>query len=181
MRTVVPVARPSGYGDAMDSPRPLRLRGTVWNDLDVLFAYQRDPESVHMAAFTVSDPDDRDAFDTRWRRLFSDPSIDARTVTLGDEVVGSVIGFDSEGLREVSYWLGRRYWGFGLATAALSRYLADVATRPLHARTAADNTASRRVLTKCGFTVVGAGRGFAAGRGAEIAEDLWRLDGPGGA
>lgn len=32
-------------------------------DLDALFEQMRDPEAVHMAAFTPKGPDDREAFD----------------------------------------------------------------------------------------------------------------------
>jgi RimJ/RimL family protein N-acetyltransferase len=50
------------------------------------------------------------------------------------------------------------------------------ATRPLYARAASDNAASIRVLTKCGFLIVGEGRGFAHGRGEETDEVVLRLD-----
>jgi RimJ/RimL family protein N-acetyltransferase len=48
--------------------------------------------------------------------------------------------------------------------------LAEEPERPLHARVAADNPASRRVLEKCGFVVSGHDRGFANARGEEIDE-----------
>ena len=41
---------------------------------------------------------------------------------------------------------------------------------------ASDNAASIRVLTKCGFRVVGEGRGFAHGRNEETDEVVLRLD-----
>lgn len=50
-------------------------------------------------------------------------------------------------------------------------------TRPLHARAAADNAGSVRVLEKCGFTVTGTDRGYANARGAEIDEVLLTLAG----
>ena len=50
------------------------------------------------------------------------------------------------------------------------------ATRPLYAHAASDNAASIRVLTKCGFLIVGEGRGFAHGRGEETDEVVLRLD-----
>src|SRR4029079_18473427 len=46
----------------------------------------------------------------------------------------------------------------------------------LYARAASDNAASIRVLTKCGFRVVGEGRGFAHGRNEDIEEVVRRLD-----
>jgi RimJ/RimL family protein N-acetyltransferase len=48
-------------------------------------------------------------------------------------------------------------------------------TRPLHARVAYDNVASRRVLEKCGFRVIATERGFAEARSGEIEELVLRL------
>jgi RimJ/RimL family protein N-acetyltransferase len=48
-------------------------------------------------------------------------------------------------------------------------------TRPLRARVASDNVASRRVLEKCGFRVIATDRGFAEARAAEIEELVLRL------
>jgi RimJ/RimL family protein N-acetyltransferase len=50
------------------------------------------------------------------------------------------------------------------------------ATRPLCAAAARDNAGSIGVLTKCGFRVVGEGRGFAHGRNEETDEVVLRLD-----
>ena len=47
---------------------------------------------------------------------------------------------------------------------------------PLHARVAHDNVASRRVLEKCGFRVVGTDRGFVEARSREIDEIVLRLE-----
>ena len=48
-------------------------------------------------------------------------------------------------------------------------------SRPLTARVASDNVASRRVLEKCGFLVVATDHGFAQARSAEIEEYVLRL------
>jgi RimJ/RimL family protein N-acetyltransferase len=48
--------------------------------------------------------------------------------------------------------------------------------RPLHARVASDNVASRRVLEKCGFRVIATERGFAEARAGEIEEFVLRLE-----
>lgn len=155
----------------------LALRAVEARDLDAFFAQQRDPVARQMAAFTSADPDDRAAFDTHWRRIASDPRVVNRTIEFGGAVVGHVASFEQGGEREVTYWIARAHWGRGIATQALRLLMAEVPTRPLHARAAADNAASIRVLTKCGFAVCGADRGFAAARGAEIDEVLLRLDG----
>ena len=77
---------------------------------------------------------------------------------------------------EVTYWLGKSYWGQGIATQALTAFLDMVQVRPIFARVAKDNPASRRVLEKCGFTVCGEGRGYANARGTEIEELILRQD-----
>jgi RimJ/RimL family protein N-acetyltransferase len=59
---------------------------------------------------------------------------------------------------------------------ALEAFLCVDPTRPMHAHVAADNVGSLRVLEKCGFRVVGADRGYAEARGAEIEERVLLLD-----
>ena len=67
-------------------------------------------------------------------------------------------------------------WGRGIATRALQEFLELEATRPLYAHAASDNAASIRVLTKCGFLIVGEGREFAHGGNEETDEVELRLD-----
>jgi RimJ/RimL family protein N-acetyltransferase len=72
--------------------------------------------------------------------------------------------------------LERAYWGKGIATRALTPFLAQAnTTRPIYARVARDNLGSRRILEKCGFQVIGATKGFANAHGEEIAELLLEL------
>jgi RimJ/RimL family protein N-acetyltransferase len=153
------------------------LRAVDDADLDVLFEHWTDAESNHQAAFTVADPHDRQAFTDRWNRLRGDPSVIARTIDVEGAVAGSISSWDNDGVREVTYWLGREHWGKGVATRALAEFLAEVETsRPVRAATVFDNIGSQRVLEKCGFRRVGEGRGFANARGAEVDEVLFRLD-----
>ena len=83
--------------------------------------------------------------------------------------------FEQDGKPEVTYWIGREFWGKGIATKALAEFLGHVPVRPLYARAAKDNVASIRVLTKCGFCVTGEERGFANAQGAEIQELVLEL------
>jgi RimJ/RimL family protein N-acetyltransferase len=161
---------------AREGSGQLVLREVEDRDLSVLFEYSTDPDAIRMAAFTPPDPDDRSSFDRRWARLRSDDSTTNRVVEIDGRVVGHIASFDLEGHREVTYWIGREDWGRGLATRALQEFLQLEATRPLHARAASDNAASLRVLTKCGFRIVGEGRGFAHGRNEETDEVVLRLD-----
>jgi RimJ/RimL family protein N-acetyltransferase len=94
-------------------------------------------------------------------------------------VVGNVATFvdDEFGKQEVTYWIGKEFWGQGIATTALSRLLAEVTTRPIYGRAAKDNLGSIRVLEKCGFRITGQDRGFANARGKEIEEVILELTG----
>jgi RimJ/RimL family protein N-acetyltransferase len=84
-----------------------------------------------------------------------------------------VLSYEDDGKPEVSYWLGKAFWGQGIATQALKAFLADVnQTRPIYGRSAKDNLGSMRVLGKCGFQIIDEMKGFANARGKEIEEVL---------
>src|SRR5437762_7286180 len=154
----------------------LVLREIEDRDLGVLFEHSRDRDAIRMAAFTSPEADDRTSFEQRWARLRSDRSTTNRVIEIDGRVVGHIASFDLEGRREVTYWIGREDWGRGIATRALQEFLQLEATRPLHAGAACDNVESFRVLTQCGFVLVGEGRGFAYGRNEETDEVVLRLD-----
>ena len=80
-------------------------------------------------------------------------------------------------VREGGYWIDREYWGKGIATKALSRFLCQVTERPLCALVARHNTASIRVLEKCGFAIVELRRGSADARGPVVEEFTLKLSG----
>lgn len=153
----------------------LKLREVLDSDLPAFFAFQREPASIHMAAFTAKDPEDRGAFDAHWARIRSDDTIVIRTIEVDGKVVGSVLSYVLENTREVSYWIGQEFWGRGIATTALRAFLATQTQRPLFARVAKDNAGSVRVLEKCGFLVQSEAKGFANARGEEIEEFVMKL------
>src|SRR5262245_22120712 len=128
----------------------VRLREVTDSDLPVFFEQQCDPEANQMAAFPARD---RDAFWAHWTKILADPTKSVRTILLGDEVTGNIGSWEQDGQRLVGYWIGKTYWGKGVATAALSQFLNLVEARPLYAHVAKHNFASIRVLQKCGFTV----------------------------
>ena len=156
-------------------PDSVQLRPVADGDLPIFFEHQRDPLGVHMAAFTVENPDDRAAFDDHWRRLLSDPAILMRTIEVNGQPAGHVSSYVGDVGLEVTYWLGREYWGRGIASAALQAFLLVQTHRPLRGRAAADNAASLRVLEKCGFVETDRFAGFANARGATIEEVLLEL------
>jgi RimJ/RimL family protein N-acetyltransferase len=121
------------------------------DDLPIFYDHQRDPVANRMAAFQ---PRERDAFMTHWASILRDTSGVERTIELDGTVVGYVVLFGFEGRREVGYWIGREFWGRGVATRALSAFLDEVTERPIYAGVAKTNVASIRVLEKCGFTAM---------------------------
>ena len=152
------------------------LREVRDEDLAVLFEQWADPVAAQMAAFTVPDHMDRDAFECRWSRLRADETLINRAIVVDGEVAGTIGSWGDPREREVTYWIGRSYWGKGIATCALDAFLTVDLSRPLHARVASDNVASQRVLEKCGFRVIATERGFARARSREIAEVVLRLE-----
>lgn len=152
------------------------LREVRLDDLPLYYENQRDPKATWMAAFTVADPSDRDAFEVYWQKILAHDTITKRTILLGDEVVGSILCYQLLGAPNVAYWIWRDHWGKGIATAALELFLVVVEERPLVARIAADNAGSGRVLDKCGFERVGEERGHAHARGVKIDEIVFQLD-----
>jgi len=154
----------------------LTLREVRDQDLPLLFEQWADPVAAHMAAFTAPDHMDRDGFERRWSRLRADETVLTRVIVVDDEVAGTIGSWGEPGEREVTYWIGRSYWGKGIATDALNAFLAVEPSRPLHARVASDNVASRRVLEKCGFGVIATERSVAEARSSEIEELVLRLE-----
>jgi RimJ/RimL family protein N-acetyltransferase len=152
------------------------LRAVLDEDLDALFEMMRDPVAVRMAAFTASDPDDREAFDKHMARVLGSSEIRQRAVTVDGALVGSIASFAMDGDLEITYWLDRAWWGRGVAGRAVSAFLQEVTVdRPLFARAAGDNAGSLAVLRRAGFREIGREVSFAAGRGEEIEETVLRL------
>ena len=98
---------------------------------------------------------DREAFMAHWAKIMANPACALRAIIVGGEVAGNIGSWNGDAERLVGYWIGREFWGRGIATAALSQFLHYETTRPLTARVVKHNTASIRVLQKAGFTRVG--------------------------
>jgi RimJ/RimL family protein N-acetyltransferase len=90
-------------------------------------------------------------------------------------VAGYVLVHSWFGKPEVSYWIGREFWGRGIATQALAVFLAEAKARPLYARAAKDNIASICVLEKNGFKVFGEDKGFSNARRQDVEEFIFIL------
>jgi RimJ/RimL family protein N-acetyltransferase len=129
----------------------VQLRDVMADDLPIFFEQQLDPVATQMADFQ---PRDRDAFMTHWTtKVLRNDTATVRAILFNAQVAGNIVCWEQDGRWLIGYWLGREYWGKGIATQALSQFLQLVTTRPLYAYVAVHNLASRRVLEKCGFTL----------------------------
>jgi RimJ/RimL family protein N-acetyltransferase len=124
------------------------LREVEPSDLEIFYENQLDAEAVKMAAFPSRD---RDAFMAHWTKVRSEPSNIVRTIVCDGQVAGNIGSWIAENHRLIGYWIGREFWGRGVATAALAAFVAEVKERPLHAFVAKHNVGSIRVLEKCQF------------------------------
>jgi RimJ/RimL family protein N-acetyltransferase len=154
----------------------LLLRDVLPTDLPVFFEQQRDPLANHMAAFTAKDPDDQAAFNAHWDKVMADQGITIQTILYNHRVAGYILCHSWFGDPEISYWIGREYWGQGIATWALKEFLNFLEERPLFARVVKDNLASLRVLQKCGFTIMGEDRDYANARDQQVEEYILKLE-----
>lgn len=148
-------------------PPNIRLRPVSRGDLPLLYEMQTDPESNAMAG---TKPRTREAFFAGWERNFADPGVNGRVIEVvsgesggsgggpGGErptIVGTIARFQADGRDNVGYWIARPHWGRGIASRALSLFLAEETRRPLYATTASANTTSRLILERCGFRCTG--------------------------
>jgi RimJ/RimL family protein N-acetyltransferase len=128
----------------------VNLRNVTNEDLPIFFEHQCDPDAIRMAAFAARG---EDAFMAHWTKILADPTVTAKTILLDGQVAGNIVSWQSESRRLVGYWIGKNFWGKGVATRALSQFLEVVKERPLVAYVAKHNLGSIRVLEKCGFTI----------------------------
>jgi RimJ/RimL family protein N-acetyltransferase len=151
----------------------VQLRDAIETDLPIFYEQQLDPEAIQMAAFPSRN---RDAFIAHWLKILADDSVTIKTVLFKGDIAGNIVCFEQLGEREVGYWIGKDYWGKGIATTALIQFLEYIETRPLYAHVAKHNIASRRVLEKCGFKVAAEDKFFSKVFGEDIEEYILILD-----
>ena len=150
------------------------LRPVAADDLPIFFAHQLDPEATRLAAFPSRD---REAFFAHWNtNILGNPAAVSRTILLGDRVAGNIGAWTDAAANDrlICYWIGREFWGRGIASAAMSQFLRFESTRPLSARVAKHNLGSIRVLEKAGFARVGEDA-FSLPSGARAEEFIYFL------
>ena len=148
----------------------ISLRPVAEGDIDAFYEHQADPEASAMAVFPMRE---RAMLVEHWRRNLARSDNVARTILVDSAVAGHVVSWEADGRRLIGYWVGREFWGRGVATAAVRALLDEIAERPLFAFVATSNIGSIRVLEKNGF--------LPATSEPEVGEDgveewLFRLD-----
>jgi RimJ/RimL family protein N-acetyltransferase len=128
------------------------LREVQESDLHIFFQQQLEPEAIRMAAFP---PRDRGAFMAHWEKIMASAKTTVKTIVFAGRVAGNIVQWEEAGESKVGFWLGKEYWGKGIASAALGQFLGQVRKRPLYAHVAKHNVGSLRVLQKSGFVISG--------------------------
>jgi RimJ/RimL family protein N-acetyltransferase len=154
------------------APSAILLRDVIEDDLPIFFEQQLDPAATQMAAFPSRE---RPAFMAHWAKILADATVIAQTILFDEHVAGNIVSFELFVEREVGYWIGRQYWGKSIATMALAAFLEHVHARPLYAHVAKHNPGSRRVLEKCGFTIIGEDSGEPGASGERVEEYVLKL------
>ena len=141
------------------------LRDVIDADLPIFFEQQRDPEANQMAAFPARA---YEPFMAHWAKIRHEPTGVLKTILCDGQVAGNILSFEHGGQTEVGYWIGREFWGRGVATQALRLFLKQVLVRPLFAYVAQQNLGSLRVLEKCGFQRYGEEKSYSDTLGQDV-------------
>src|SRR5580704_3269906 len=104
------------------------LREVTQEDLPIFFEHQLDPEATRMAAFPARD---RDAFMAHWMKILGDETVTIKAILLDGQVAGNIVCWERDSKRLVGYWIGKAFWGKGVATRGLCSFLGVVKARPL--------------------------------------------------
>jgi len=135
------------------------LRGWCEGDADALVVHANDPQVARCLGERFPHPyalDDAQLFIAHALHAANER---AYAIEINGEACGGIGVQPGEGVErhsaELGYWLGRAYWGEGIATAAVRAIvphaLREMKLYRLQARVFADNPASMRVLEQCGF------------------------------
>src|SRR5262245_4386779 len=108
----------------------LGLREVDESDLPIFYEHQADEEACRVASFPSRD---WNTFVSHWRsKILGDPTARKMAIVVGSQVAGNMLSWERDGRRFVGYWVGRSFWGQGIATAALRLFLQHETARPLY-------------------------------------------------
>ena len=133
------------------------LRPWIDSDLDTYHRLLDDPALWQFMPETYPDPLTRDTAEGLLKLTSEGQHHFVRAVLWRHVPVGQVrFEYHRHGETELSYWIGRPYWGQGLATAAIATAMRlPQAQSGLIAKIHHANEASIRAITKAGFRASG--------------------------
>lgn len=153
-------------------PTNVELRPVLTEDVALFFEHHLEVRPLPVGASL----DERQAtFIAGWSQMLADKSVLARTIVSEGDVAGYVVCARQREQPTISSWLGRRFWGHGIATKAVKAFVDLVEERPVYARVAYDNLAALQVLRKTGFAIIGHDSFFSESHGYEIDEIICAL------
>lgn len=146
----------------------IKLREVLEEDLAIFYEQQNEPIANLMAAFPPRNEED---FMTHWKtKILGVKDSYKNTILFKDEVVGNLLSWKQDGRCFLGYWIGKEYWGKGIATAAVKEFLNNISERPVYAYVMKHNKGSIKVLEKCGFKFVGSEMSYSELHGEEREE-----------
>ena len=153
-------------------PTSVQLRPVLADDIALFFEHHLEVRPLPAGASVA---ERKATFADRWEQMLADETVLARTIVSGSEVAGYVVCAMQREKPTISSWLGRRFWGHGIATRAVQAFVDLVEERPVYARVAYDNLAALQVLRKTGFVITGHDSFFSEAHGYEIDEIICAL------
>lgn len=153
----------------------ITLRKVETEDLEQFFIFQQDADAAHMAAFASTNPKDRRVFDHHWGELLNSDDTIVRTIDRDGQPVGSIAAFEDESSREITFWIEKRFWGQGITTEAVEKFLTEFPERPVTARVVVDNLGTLKILESLGFSEVGEESSFSNVRAKVVQEKILQL------
>ncbi|HOY22064.1 MAG TPA: GNAT family protein [Cellvibrio sp.] len=133
------------------------LRDFLTEDEELLVSYLNEDSVTEYLSARLSQPYTKEAA-TWWVNTGSKIGI-AKAITKNGVLVGSISAirgeFERQKSAEVGYWVAKPYWGKGIASEALAEFSKALFLNTdlvrLYASVFEGNTASAKVLEKCGF------------------------------
>jgi [ribosomal protein S5]-alanine N-acetyltransferase len=136
-----------------------RIRPYCISDLDALVVHANDAEVAAQLRDRFPHPYTHETGRAFLEGRGSEEPLQSFAIDVDGEAVGGIGVHPGDDVMrysaEIGYWLGRRFWGRGIASAALGAVVEHIFAEGrycrLHAHTFEGNSASQRVLKKCGF------------------------------
>ncbi|TWU30022.1 GNAT family N-acetyltransferase [Bythopirellula polymerisocia] len=92
------------------------IRNVYESDLSIFYQQQLDEEATHMAAIPARN---YQAFMSHWEKGMGEETTNLQTIVFNGDVAGNIVSWEQSDECNVGYWLGKEYWGKGIASAAL--------------------------------------------------------------